>query len=202
MLARAEERAREQGLTNTAFERADAQLHDFGRDVFDVALSRFGAMFFDDHAAALRNIGSAIRPGGRIVLMSWLPFENNVWIQRIRDAFAAGRNLPGEPSGRPGPFGLAEPAYIRALLLDAQFTDIRIEEIREPMWFGRTADDALAFWKSSGMNRGLLGDAEPALRERAYASLRSLFQECETAGGVLLDSAAWLTTARKVRATP
>jgi SAM-dependent methyltransferase len=197
MLARAEARAREQGLVNVKFERADAQVHDFGRDAFDVALSRFGAMFFGDHTAALRNIGNSLRPGGRVVLMSWLPFEDNVWIRSIRDAFAAGRELPGEPSGRPGPFGLSEPNYVRSVLSGAGFTDVSLEEIREPMWFGATANDAFAFWASSGMNQGLLGDADHALRERAHASLRRLFSEHQTSEGVLLESAAWLTTARK-----
>jgi SAM-dependent methyltransferase len=197
MLARAEERAREQGLTNVRFERADAQVHDFGRDAFDVALSRFGAMFFGDHTAALRNVGSSLRRGGRVVLMSWLPFEENVWIRSIRDAFAAGRELPGEPSGRPGPFGLSESDYIRTVLGDAGFAEITLEEVREPMWFGATAEDAFAFWASSGMNRGLLGDADDGLRARAHASLRRLFNEHQTHDGVLLESAAWLTTARK-----
>jgi ubiquinone/menaquinone biosynthesis C-methylase UbiE len=197
MIDRARQRARDEGLTNVAFEQLDAQAHSFQREAFDVAISRFGAMFFSDPAAAFRSISAALRPDGRLVLLTWQPFEKNVWIRSIRDAFAAGRELPGEPSGRPGPFGLAEELHIRQVLADAGFVAVSLDEIYEPMWFGRAVEDAFAFWTSTGLDRGLLGDADEALRSRAYTSLRDLFATHKTDEGVLLDSAAWLTMARK-----
>jgi SAM-dependent methyltransferase len=197
MLERAREHAREHGLTNVRFEQSDAQVHHFEEGRYDLAMSRFGAMFFSDHAAALRNIGSALRTGGRLVLMSWQPAADNVWIQRVRDAFAAGRKLPDEPSGGPGPFGLAEPGYVRDVLAAAGFADVDLEMVNEPMWFGATADDAFNFWSNSGLSRGLLRDADKATCDRAFASLRGLFEAHHTPDGVLLESAAWLTTARK-----
>lgn len=160
-------------------------------------MSRFGAMFFSDHAAAFRNFGSALRPGGRRVLMSWQAFEKNLCIRSIRDAFAAGRELPGEPSGQPGPFGLAEETYIKQVLADAGYTDVTVEELRETMWFGRTVDDAFAFWRSTSLDRGLLGDADEALRTKAYTSLHELLAGHQTPEGVRPDSAAWLTVGRK-----
>lgn len=200
MLERARRRAQERGLGNVTFEEADAQIHPFEKGVYDIAMSRFGAMFFSDHAEAFRNIQQALRPGGRVILMSWLPFADNFWIRNVRAAFAAGRELPDEPSSRPGPFGLSEPKYVREVLEAAGFADVEMTEVREPMWFGSTAEEAFAFWDSSGMSRGLLGEADESLRQRAHASLRRLFTEHETSEGVLLDSAAWLTTARKPRA--
>jgi SAM-dependent methyltransferase len=46
MLRRAARRAREEGLTNVAFEHGDGQVHTFTPGAGDVALSRFGVMFF------------------------------------------------------------------------------------------------------------------------------------------------------------
>jgi ubiquinone/menaquinone biosynthesis C-methylase UbiE len=196
MLERAREHAREQGLTNVAYEQTDAQVHPFAQGAFDVALSRCGSMFFNDHTAAFRNIGRALPSGGRLVLLTWRAFAQNVWIRKIRDAFAAGRQLPDEPSGRPGPFGLADEGYVRSCLSNAGFADISLTPIDEPIWFGTTLSEALDFWKSSGMSRGLLHDADESLRAKAFDALHELFAAHETDHGVLLDSSAWLITAR------
>jgi SAM-dependent methyltransferase len=196
MIERAREHAQEQALMNVLFEQADAQVHPFEEGAFDIAMSRFGAMFFDDPVVAFRNIGGALRQGGRLVLVSWRPFEENVWIRSIRDAFAAGRDLPPEESGVPGPFGLADAGHIKRVLTEAGFDDVVLEPLREKMWFGNTVDDAFNFWTSTGLDSGLLGNADPALRSRAYASLRDLFSAHETSQGIELESAAWLTTAR------
>ena len=63
MLDYARRRAAEEGVTNVTFEQADAQIHPFEPGAFDVAISRTGAMFFGDHAAAFTNIGRALRSG-------------------------------------------------------------------------------------------------------------------------------------------
>ena len=41
---------------NVAFEQGDAQVHRFPEDTFDLAISRFGTMFFDDPVTAFANI--------------------------------------------------------------------------------------------------------------------------------------------------
>ncbi|MFC8043356.1 class I SAM-dependent methyltransferase [Nocardia sp. NPDC057353] len=58
------------GLRNIAFERADAQIHPFDTD-HNVLVSQTGAMFFDDQDAAFTNLHHALRPGGRMVLLTW-----------------------------------------------------------------------------------------------------------------------------------
>jgi 2-polyprenyl-3-methyl-5-hydroxy-6-metoxy-1,4-benzoquinol methylase len=51
------------GIRNVRFEVADVQVHPFGAGVFDVVLSTFGVMFFDDPAAAFGNVRMALRRG-------------------------------------------------------------------------------------------------------------------------------------------
>ena len=46
----------------------DAQVLAFEPAAFDVATSRMGVMFFADPVAAFRNIGGALKPGGRLGL--------------------------------------------------------------------------------------------------------------------------------------
>src|SRR5215207_194421 len=90
--ARAIERARElaltEGLGNVTFEHADAQVHRFPQQRFDLAMSRFGTMFFDDPVAAFANIRRTLRPAGRLVMMVWQPHERNEWDVAIHQSLA------------------------------------------------------------------------------------------------------------------
>ena len=71
MIQRARERSLAEGLTNVSFEQADAQIYPFEGGTFDVAISRFGAMFFASPVVAFQNIGRALRPRGRLSLLAW-----------------------------------------------------------------------------------------------------------------------------------
>ena len=89
-VAQARRLAREDGLRNIAFECADAQVHRFPDHRFDLAISRFGTMFFGDPVAAFTNIGRALHPAGRLVMMVWQAREHNEWqvaIDRILAAY-------------------------------------------------------------------------------------------------------------------
>ncbi|MEO0917131.1 MAG: class I SAM-dependent methyltransferase, partial [Pseudomonadota bacterium] len=50
---------------------ADAQTADWPAPGFDVAVSRFGVMFFSDPPAAFANIARALRPSGRMAFAAW-----------------------------------------------------------------------------------------------------------------------------------
>jgi ubiquinone/menaquinone biosynthesis C-methylase UbiE len=86
LLQRAKQRARHDGLTNVRFEHGDAQTHRLAPQGFDVAISRFGVMFFSDPTAAFANIARGLRPGGRIAFVCWQPVANNEWITTIGGA--------------------------------------------------------------------------------------------------------------------
>ena len=115
MIALARRLATAEGLPNARFEQADAQIYPFGEAVFDVAISRTGAMFFGDPPAAFANITRALRSGGRLALLSWQPLPANEWVAELTAALAAGRDLPAPPPEAPGPFALADPDRVRQL---------------------------------------------------------------------------------------
>jgi ubiquinone/menaquinone biosynthesis C-methylase UbiE len=71
MLGLARQRVDESRLHNVTLLLGDAQVFEFERGGFDLATSRMGVMFFADPAAAFRNIGSALKPGGRLVFACW-----------------------------------------------------------------------------------------------------------------------------------
>jgi ubiquinone/menaquinone biosynthesis C-methylase UbiE len=103
MLKCARHRSAAEGLTSIEFHQADAQVHPFATGAFDLAISSFGAMFFNDPVAAFANIGTGLRPGGRIALLAWRELARNPWLTLLREALALGRDLPEPPTGVPGP---------------------------------------------------------------------------------------------------
>jgi SAM-dependent methyltransferase len=81
MLGAARQRVGERGLGNVTLLLGDAQVFDFEPAAFDLATSRMGVMFFADPAAAFRNIGGALKPGGPLVFACWAPLaENRHWL--------------------------------------------------------------------------------------------------------------------------
>ncbi|MGH7687373.1 MAG: class I SAM-dependent methyltransferase [Candidatus Dormibacteria bacterium] len=197
MLERARERAQLEGLENAVFEQADAQVHRFAPHSFDIAISRFGAMFFDDQVAAFANIAAAIGPRGRLVLLVWQGLPRNAWVSTVRDAFASGRSLPEPEPGRPGPFGLADAERARRILGGAGFDKSEVMGCAAPMWLGADIGGALAFVGRMGIVRGLTADLDEGAAARGFERLRSSLEQHATADGVLFDAAAWLITARR-----
>lgn len=195
MLDYARRRATDEGVTNATFVQADAQIHPFDRGDYDVAISRTAAMFFGDHVAAFRNIGSALRSGGRIVLVTWQPLPGNDWIREISGALAAGRDLPAPAPDAPGPFSLSDPDRIRSLLTGAGFADVEVDGMSAGMWFGTDADDAHRF--VLGLMGWMLSGLDDAGRARAIAALHATMAAHETSEGVLFESGVWTTQATR-----
>lgn len=197
MLTRARQRASEQGLDNVTFLQADAQAHQFDPVSFDVAVSKYGAMFFADPVTAFTNIAGAVRPGGRLALLAWRELGANPWITRIRAALAADRDLPEPPTNAPGPFGLADPDHIRRVLGHAGWHGVQLTEISETVRLGDHPDDAFAFVSQMGITHGLLDGLDPTTRDLSLQRLRSTLDEAMTDIGVALPSRSWLIEARR-----
>jgi SAM-dependent methyltransferase len=197
MLERARELSRAEGLSNASFEQADAQVHPFEPEAFDLAISRFGSMFFADPVAAFRNVRSALRPGGRLAIVAWQELARNPWQSEIRDALAIGRTLPEPPPDAPGAFAFGDPRRVRAILDEAGFADVELEGFEEPVCLGADAGDAFDFVGGMPMLATVLDGLEDAEVAQARDELRSTLAAHETDRGVCLDSSVWLITARR-----
>jgi SAM-dependent methyltransferase len=195
MLDVARQGARSEQLDNVTFEQADAQVHSFDAESFDVAIGCTSAMFFGDRVAGLANIARALRPDGRLVLLTWQPPPANEWFLQLTTALAAGRDLPAPPPEAPGPFTLADPDVIRSVLTQAGYADIDVEGMTAPMWFGNDTDDAYEL--VAGLLGWMLEGLDEAGRSRALDDLRASIATHTTADGVLYESGIWLTTAKR-----
>jgi SAM-dependent methyltransferase len=197
MVAEARQRSRLPALANTRFIHGDAQVYPFDAAAVDVVISRFGAMFFGDPVAAFANIGRAIRPGGRLALLSWRELAHNEWVLVLFDSLSAGRSLPRPPAGGPGPFGLAEEPAVRRILTAAGYGNIELREVNEPMQLGADVAGAFQFVSGLGLTRGLLSGLDEQRQADALGRLRDRLAEHATPDGVRLGASAWVITAER-----
>ncbi len=198
MLREAERRTHAEGLTNLHFEQGDVQLHAFSPAEFDLAMSRFGVMFFEDPAAAFANVASAVRPAGRFVFSCWQDLARNDWIMVPAGAALSYVPFPDlGPEGAAGPFSLADPGRTRRLLTDAGFEGVEIKEITEELFLGEDAADATEFLQGTGMARLLFEGVEADTERKAVDAVREALQAHEQPEGIRLGSAAWLVAARR-----
>lgn len=111
-----------------SFQLADAQTYGFAPRRYDALISRFGVMFFADSVAAFRNMATALRPGGRMVLACWGPAPNNPWFM-IPAKVAAARlgKMPKTDRTLPGPFAFEDQERVIDILIRASLSDIRAE---------------------------------------------------------------------------
>ena len=197
MLAVARRRATAEGVTNVDFCQADAQVYAFDPGTFDIVISRFGVMFFENRTAAFTNIAAALRPGGRLAVLAWQDARKNEWIMTVRETLAAGRDLPVPPVGAPGPMALADQDDVGRLLSGAGFESVGFTSIEEPVWFGADAEAAYDFVGEIGIVKGLSDGLDPDTKAAAHERLTAALRAHETPEGVRFGSGVWLISATK-----
>ena len=196
----ARRRAQAAAIDNAEFVIADAQTHDFAAGTFDLLISRFGLMFFDDPVRAFTNIRGSLSAGGRAVSISWQGLHANEWLRLIGEAVSRHVELPefGGQARGPGMFALSEPAEITTLLSAAGFENVECDSFTPTIVVGGggSLDDSIDFLLDNTMPRGLLGLVEPSLRDDVVRTVHAeLVDRYEVGVGVRLGAAAWVVTA-------
>ena len=192
---RARALAAREGLSNVAFACGDAQSHPFPASSFDLAISRFGTMFFDDAVAAFANVARALRPAGRLAMMVWQDRELNEWDVALRRALDGGRSILA-PAGSDA-FALADRTRTAHILDAAGFTDVDCADVAEPVWYGADVASAEAWVRGFTCTRDLIGRLDPERSGRRLARLRATLSAHLRDDGVWFDSRAWIVTARR-----
>jgi SAM-dependent methyltransferase len=126
LTALATQRAAKAGAANVTFNAVDMQVDTVAGGPFDVALSQFGVMFFDEPQPAFANIRAHLRAGGRLAFACWQSMDRNPWFfgRAIKDL------VPPPPQPAPGksqtgPFSLADAEQTIAMLRAAGFAEVR-----------------------------------------------------------------------------
>ncbi|HET7551491.1 MAG TPA: methyltransferase domain-containing protein [Gemmatimonadaceae bacterium] len=195
MIERARSLADAEGLPNIEHECADVEQYALPRDRFDVAISRFGTMFFDHPVAAFSNIRGALRPNGRLVMMVWQRHDLNEWATSIERALEP--DAPGvalSPTAQQ-PFSLGDPNAVRRILGSAGFAAPTFDDVHEAVYYGPDVDAASEFVAGFAIVQETVARLDAHQRERTMDRLRQLMAAHRRADGVWLDSRAWIVTA-------
>jgi SAM-dependent methyltransferase len=182
----ARERAR--GLGQISFIEGDAALLDLPPESVDAFFSRFGVMALSDHAAAFSNFHRMLKPGGRLAFVCWRSLvENELDLLPLR---AAGLEHLLDPT----PFSFEDPAYVRATLENAGFSEISISAYDEAVTSGDLGSTLTVILKVGPLGRILRENPELGLT--AEPRVRAALAAKGDPARVALQAATWIVSAR------
>jgi SAM-dependent methyltransferase len=182
MLAFARERAADADLDNVEFLECDAEDLRFEPETFDAVISRAGLMYLVDVAAALRQLRSFLKPGGRLAAAVWGPPDTVQFATPARiilDELA----LPAPAPGRPGVFALADAQRLASLVSGAGFRDVETGtvsvafEADSPQEFTRFIRDVAPPFTA------LVAGESPHVQERVWRKVTEAWSPFVTADG-------------------
>ncbi|MGA5104221.1 class I SAM-dependent methyltransferase [Streptomyces cellulosae] len=175
MLERARATAEAAGIPHVTHVQGDAQVHAFEPASFEVAVSRYGVMFFADPVAAFTNIAGALREGGRLAFVCPQSFDR----QDQAEVFAAVSEHAPLPdltaASETGPASFADPARVRAVLSAAGFEEIEVTPLEAEQVWGTDPSDASERLFGWGPMRHWLRDAPEDAVERAREAATGVF---------------------------
>jgi SAM-dependent methyltransferase len=195
MIQQARKLAEAEGLRNVTFEHGDAQVYHFQPGYFDVVISRFGTMFFADPVAAFRNIASAMKSGGRLVMLVWQSHELNEWFVSIQQSLTEGEFVPTTGLNEPDPFSLADPIAVEQILNAAGLEDTKFTDVNQPVYYGQDVSAAVEWVSGFLYTKNCLQHMDPASAQRALNRLRETLAAHASEAGVWFNSRAWIVTA-------
>lgn len=197
LLHLAQKRAAERG-SKAMFERADASAFSSDQK-FDLMISRFGVMFFEDPAAAFRNIRQQIRSEGRMAFMCWQALPLNDWaFAPLQAALPLLNEAPEQPDPHaPGPFAFADKDRLANILSSAGWANVSVDPFETLVTLpGDDVEASAEFMLNLGPLSRLIAaqnlDSAP-IEEALTIRLR---EEKNADGRVAMKSACWLVTAR------
>ncbi len=146
MLAQARQKTASMNIGNIEFREGDMQNLEFPDSSFDAAVCSFGIFFVEDMGSQLDHIASKVRPGGRIMITSFL--KN--YFSPLKEKFFDRIVSFGVPSPPQTWKSIAHEAGCRQLFEQSGIGNIRVET-RNVGYYLDSSDD----WWSVVWNAGL-----------------------------------------------
>ncbi len=193
MLALARERAAREGLA-VEFVEADAQRHAFPPGRFELFVSRFGVMFFDDPVAAFANLHAAAADGAGLRMIVWRGAQDNPFMTAAERAVAP--LLPDQQlrrSGGPGQFAFADRDHVAGILAGGGWREIELT----PTDVVCTLPEAelVRYMTQLGPVGYALRQLEPAQHPRIIETARAAFEPFVDGDEVRFTAGCWTVTA-------
>lgn len=120
----------------------DGQDLPYAEGEFDAGFSMFGLMFFPDRARGFRELRRVVKPGGKVVVSSWLPLDAAPLVFETIDAIK--HVIPELPWPQAAP-ALSDDTTIREEVLAAGFTSVEVH----PVTFAKDHASTAEMWATS-----------------------------------------------------
>ena len=193
MIATARARAEREG-TPASFICANAQTHVFEPATFDMLISRFGVMFFDDPVHAFANLRRAATNDAEIGFIAWRSAAENPFMTTAERAAAPlVPTLPPRRTGAPGQFAFANSDHVRRILEASGWTEIDIRPIDVECALPET--DLLRYVTRLGPVGMILQDVDDNTRARVIPTVRAAFDPYVHGDDVRFIGACWMIAA-------
>jgi SAM-dependent methyltransferase len=178
---------------------ADATVHAFAAESYDLLASRFGVMFFADPALSFANMRKGMRRSGRLAFACWRePRENPFFMMPLQAAYRHVPRMPQPGPEDPGPFAFASEERVRRVLGTAGFTAIALEPCNFALdvAVGRGLDAAVQGALEIGPAARALTDQPPDVVSAVAKSIREALTPHVKGQTVPLNAAIWIVTAK------
>jgi len=195
MIAAARARAEREEGAPARFVCADVQAHAFEPASFDLIVSRFGVMFFDDPVLAFANLRRAARDGAELRVIAWRSAAENPFMTTAERAAAP--LLPDMPARRPdapGQFAFADRQRVSAILEESGWAGIDIRPIDVDCTLPEK--ELLGYLGRLGPVGLVLQEADERTRRQVIDTVRAAFDPYVHGAEVRFTAACWLIGAR------
>ncbi len=193
MLEAARLRAEREG-TPAAFIRADAQTYAFEPAGFEMIVSRFGVMFFEDPAQAFANLRRAARDGAELRLIVWRSAEENPFMTTAERAAAPLLpNIPARRPGGPGQFAFANKGLVSGILDRGGWTQIGFRPIDVACVLPEA--ELMRYVTRLGPLGQALPEADDQTRAKVVEAVRAAFEPYVHGAEVRFTAACWMVEA-------
>jgi len=194
MITAARARAGREG-TPASFILANAQDHTFEPASFDMLISRFGVMFFDDSVRAFANLRRAAKDGSELRCVAWRsPSENPFMTTAERAAAPLLPNLPARRPDGPGQFAFADPQRVSRILEESGWAEVDIRPIDVPL--ALPEKELVHYLTRLGPLGLILHEVDEQTRTQVIATVRAAFEPYVHGAEVRFTAACWWVGAR------
>jgi ubiquinone/menaquinone biosynthesis C-methylase UbiE len=187
-------RARAQRDEPASFIRADAQTHTFEPASFDMIISRFGVMFFDNPVVAFANLRRAAMDDAKLRCIAWRSAAENPFMTTAERA--AARLLPNIPARRPdapGQFSFADQHQVASILQESGWAEIDIRPIDVDC--SLPEKELVGYFTRLGPIGLILEEADERTRTHVIATVRAAFEPYVHGTEVRFTAACWMVGA-------
>jgi len=180
---------------------ADAQTRPFEPASFDMMISRFGVMFFENSVSAFANLRRAATDDAELCLLAWRGAVDNPFMTTAERAAAPLLpNIPAREPDAPGQFAFANSGRVARILEESGWADIDIQPVDVPCAFPEK--ELVPYFTQLGPLGRVLHEADEPTRARIIQTVRAAFDPYVDGNEIRFNAACWQISARSLSRSP